>query len=57
MLGSRRVPTSVTAAANSETVLRRSTFHTQANAPPKVGPNDPCSCSSGKKFKKCCGKN
>ena len=24
-------------------------------APPKVGRNDPCSCGSGKKFKKCCG--
>lgn len=23
---------------------------------PKVGPNDPCPCGSGKKFKKCCGK-
>lgn len=23
----------------------------------KVGRNDPCSCGSGKKFKKCCGKN
>lgn len=22
----------------------------------KVGPNDPCSCQSGKKYKKCCGK-
>jgi preprotein translocase subunit SecA len=22
---------------------------------PKVGPNDPCPCGSGKKFKKCCG--
>ncbi|MDP9001490.1 MAG: SEC-C metal-binding domain-containing protein [Myxococcota bacterium] len=22
--------------------------------PPKVGPNDPCPCGSGKKFKKCC---
>lgn len=22
---------------------------------PKVGRNDPCSCNSGKKFKKCCG--
>ncbi len=21
---------------------------------PKVGPNDPCPCASGKKFKKCC---
>lgn len=25
-------------------------------AAPKVGRNDPCSCGSGKKFKKCCGK-
>ncbi|MCI0498957.1 MAG: preprotein translocase subunit SecA [Planctomycetales bacterium] len=24
---------------------------------PKVGRNDPCSCGSGKKYKKCCGKN
>ncbi len=22
----------------------------------KLGRNDPCSCGSGKKFKKCCGK-
>jgi SEC-C motif-containing protein len=26
------------------------------NAGPKIGRNDPCSCGSGKKFKKCCGK-
>jgi hypothetical protein len=26
-------------------------------APPKVGRNDPCACGSGRKFKKCCGKN
>ena len=25
------------------------------NTEPKVGRNDPCSCGSGKKFKKCCG--
>ncbi|NLE30446.1 MAG: hypothetical protein GX629_12330, partial [Phycisphaerae bacterium] len=24
---------------------------------PKVKPNDPCPCGSGKKYKKCCGKN
>ncbi|OGS34219.1 MAG: preprotein translocase subunit SecA [Elusimicrobia bacterium RIFOXYB2_FULL_49_7] len=24
-------------------------------AAPKVGPNDPCPCGSGKKYKKCCG--
>jgi SEC-C motif-containing protein len=23
---------------------------------PKIGPNEPCPCGSGKKFKKCCGK-
>lgn len=22
---------------------------------PKVGRNDPCTCGSGRKFKKCCG--
>lgn len=27
----------------------------QAIAPNKVGRNDPCSCGSGKKYKKCCG--
>jgi uncharacterized protein YecA (UPF0149 family) len=25
-------------------------------AVPKVGRNDPCPCGSGKKYKKCCGK-
>lgn len=29
---------------------------TVVNAP-KVYPNDPCPCGSGKKYKKCCGKN
>jgi len=36
--------------------------HGEAPAPktvvrtePKIGRNDPCSCGSGKKFKKCCG--
>jgi uncharacterized protein YecA (UPF0149 family) len=24
-------------------------------APPKPGRNDPCTCGSGKKYKKCCG--
>ncbi|GHV87674.1 hypothetical protein AGMMS50267_00340 [Spirochaetia bacterium] len=24
-------------------------------AEPKIGRNDPCSCGSGKKYKKCCG--
>lgn len=30
---------------------------TVQHAVPKVGRNDPCFCGSGKKFKKCCGKN
>jgi len=25
-------------------------------APKKAGPNDPCPCGSGKKYKKCCNK-
>lgn len=25
------------------------------NNEPKIGPNDPCPCGSGKKYKKCCG--
>jgi SEC-C motif-containing protein len=27
----------------------------QRRETPKIGRNDPCSCGSGKKFKKCCG--
>jgi len=34
---------------------KRST--TVVNDGPKVYPNDPCPCGSGKKYKKCCGKN
>ncbi len=26
------------------------------NTEKKIGPNDPCPCGSGKKYKKCCGK-
>jgi preprotein translocase subunit SecA len=32
---------------------RKSVVH----AGPKVGRNDPCPCGSGKKYKKCCGKD
>ena len=31
------------------------TVSTYVRPEPKVGRNDPCSCGSGKKFKKCCG--
>ena len=30
---------------------------TTIRKPAKVYPNDPCPCGSGKKYKKCCGKN
>lgn len=41
---------------------RRELYKEQKNsrtvhAEKKVYPNDPCPCGSGKKFKKCCGKN
>ena len=29
--------------------------HTTVRKGKKVGPNDPCPCGSGKKYKKCCG--
>jgi hypothetical protein len=33
-------------------------FHSPANAPQrKIGRNEPCPCGSGKKYKRCCGKN
>lgn len=37
-------------------------FHDKSEATPmipkkKIYPNDPCPCGSGKKYKKCCGKN
>lgn len=35
---------------------KTATIDTIRNDQPKVGRNDPCSCGSGKKFKKCCGK-
>ena len=28
----------------------------KAAARKKIGPNDPCPCGSGKKYKKCCGR-
>ncbi len=29
----------------------------QAHSSESIGRNDPCSCGSGKKYKKCCGKS
>jgi uncharacterized protein len=34
---------------------RKSAVKTVQREEPKIGRNDPCSCGSGKKFKKCCG--
>jgi len=31
--------------------------HTAGVGQKKIGRNDPCSCGSGKKYKKCCGKS
>ena len=38
-------------AAASQTVVKKQPVR---NAAKKVGPNDPCPCGSGKKYKKCC---
>ncbi len=37
--------------------LAENNTYTRANSDAKVGRNDPCLCGSGKKYKKCCGKN
>ena len=39
------------AGANDGSVVKRQPVRTAAK---KVGPNDPCPCGSGKKYKKCC---
>ena len=37
--------------ASPDSAVRRQPVR---NADKKVGPNDPCPCGSGKKYKKCC---
>ena len=37
--------------AATKTVVKKQPVR---NAAKKVGPNDPCPCGSGKKYKKCC---
>ena len=37
--------------------LGKKTFYDELGRPIKVGRNDPCPCGSGKKYKKCCGRN
>jgi SEC-C motif domain protein len=38
-----------------ETHHHHKKLETVVNTAPKVGRNDPCTCGSGKKYKKCCG--
>jgi len=38
-----------------QAVVERMVATTIMRDQPKIGRNDPCSCGSGKKFKKCCG--
>lgn len=40
-----------------KTLYREQKSSTTVVKPDKVYPNDPCPCGSGKKYKKCCGKN
>ncbi len=40
--------------ANHESAYNASTI---VNEKPKIGRNEPCHCGSGKKYKKCCGRN
>ena len=44
-------------APKREQVLNEGKHHTLQRKVNKVGPNDPCPCGSGKKYKKCCGAN
>jgi preprotein translocase subunit SecA len=46
------LPDSAPAEVEEEPVMNI-TFHRET---PKVGRNDSCPCGSGKKYKKCCGK-
>ena len=39
------------AGADDGSVVKKAPVRTAAK---KVGPNDPCPCGSGKKYKKCC---
>lgn len=40
-----------------KSLYREQKDSTTVHKEPKVYPNDPCPCGSGKKYKKCCGKN
>lgn len=40
-----------------KTLYKEQKSSTTVVKPDKIYPNDPCPCGSGKKYKKCCGKN
>ncbi len=44
-------------AADQQAAMQPKKVETIMRDAPKVGRNDPCPCGSGKKYKKCCGKN
>ncbi len=46
-----KVAKEVNAVGNGDTVVKKQPVRTAGT---KVGPNDPCPCGSGKKYKKCC---
>ena len=46
-----KVAKEISAVGSSESIVKKQPVR---NAGKKVGPNDPCPCGSGKKYKKCC---
>jgi preprotein translocase subunit SecA len=45
------------ATSENPVIIKATSQNPAAKQAPKVGRNDPCPCGSGKKFKKCCGKD
>ena len=43
--------------ATRKALYREQKASTTIHKAPKIYPNDPCPCGSGKKYKKCCGRN
>jgi uncharacterized protein YecA (UPF0149 family) len=49
-----KTPAEISGSAGLPGFKKVETYHRDA---PKIGRNDPCPCGSGKKYKKCCGRN
>ncbi len=58
-LVNRQAPPSRVSVDDDDDILDQRYEHPETirHDEPKVGRNDPCTCGSGKKYKKCCGKN